>query len=172
MRLMARATQASFPRRFLSLSISSESQGCAATFVAIALYACTVVLSPAEVAPIFTKRAQNGTVIKLLRESSPITLPPIEARSWTNKDGSVSRMFPRPHKTNDFDVVTYADGRVETNGSIFRPPAPLRKDVFCVVEEVGGVARTNRTLELVEVRATFKQPRTVIDLEYEPPVAV
>lgn len=138
---------------------------------AITYFACAVVLSRAELATVFTKQSPEGTLLKVLRESSPITLPPIEVKTWTNKDGSVSRMFPRLHR-DDFDVVTYYKGHVETNGTMGRPPGPFRKDVFYVVEEAGGVARTNRALQLSQVCTVSERPLSIIDLDYEPPVAV
>ena len=145
---------------------------CSPMVAAIALLACTPVSSRAEIVTAFTKRSQNGTMLKVLRESSLVTLPPIEVRAWTNKDGSVSRLLPRPQDTNVADIVTYHDGIVETNGTTRRAPGPYRRDVFFVTEESDGVATTNRTLQLDEVCASFQQPRNLVDLEYEPPTAV
>jgi len=144
----------------------------ATVVTAITCFACSGALSRAELATVFTKRSQDGTLLKVLRESSPVSLPPIEVRTWTNKDGSVARMVPKPHKTNVFDVVTYYDGHQETNGTISRPPGPYHRDVFFVVEEADGVAKTNHALQLSEVCTLSERPLSIVDLDYEPPIAV
>jgi hypothetical protein len=126
----------------------------------------------AEVATIFTKRTEDGTVIKVMRENLPVTLPPIVVRTWTNEDGSVSKMFPKSGQTNAYDVATYYSGRVETNRTITRAAGPYHKDLFYIVEQAGGVAMTNRLLQFSEVSKDWERPLKIVDVHYEPPVAI
>jgi hypothetical protein len=141
---------------------------------AVALFAWPAMQSGVEPGTLLTKHSQDGTLLRVFYESSPFIPPPVKRNTWTNTDGSIGSVVPAsgPRETNLFYVLNEHNGHVQTNGTIFRPQGPYRRDVFYVVAEAGGQARTNRALQWSEVRPVSQPQVRILDVLYEPPVAV